>query len=153
MPDTLSGMTFGRSIAYSVGLLVLAGCGGNGNPPTTPPPVPQTSTLTGTASTSDAGGCSSPGHTLATGTGSISLTVTQASAARIKLQVCHVAQTDHTQCTVPPFASLAVGESLTATLKGGRDQVVTIYPDACGSPGNPPASTVTYTVSATYPGG
>jgi hypothetical protein len=88
---------------------------------------------------------------LATGNGSITLTVTQASAARVKIQICHVAQSDHTQCTVPPFASLAVGESVTAALRGGRDQSVSVYPEACGSGGNPPASNVTYTVTATYP--
>ena len=145
-------MTLQCRIAF-LSLIALGGCGGSDSPPTTQPPGPRTSTLTGSASTNGTGGCSSSGHTLATGAGSLTLTVSQASNARVKVQVCHVAQTDHTQCTVPPFASLAVGESLTATLKGGRDQVVTIYPEACGGPGNPPAATVTYTVSATYPGG
>ena len=122
-------------------------------PGPTTPPGPQTTTLTGSASTDGAGGCSTPGHRLATAAGSITLTVTQASAARVKLQVCDVTQTDHTQCTVPPFAAVAVGESLTATIRGGRDQSVSVYPEACGSPGTPPASSVTYTVSAAYPGG
>ena len=118
------------------------------------PTGPQTTTLSGTASTNGSGGCSASGHPLVTGTGSITLTVTQASAARIKVQVCSPAAVNHAaECTVAPFASLAVGESVTAALKGGRDQVVTVFPDACGSPGSPPASTVTYAVTATYPGG
>ncbi len=134
---------------------LIAGCGGSGGGGTpTAPPGPQTATLTGTASTNGTGGCSASGHPLATGTGSITLTVTQASAARIKVQVCSPTAVNHaTECTVAPFASLAVGESVTATLKGGRNQVVTVYPEACGSPGSPPASTVTYTVTAAYPGG
>lgn len=146
-------MTFSRWITGWMCAAALAGCGGYDGPPTDPNPGPQTSTLTGTASTDAAGGCSTPGHRLTTGAGSITLTVAQASAARVKLQVCDVTQTDHTQCTVPPFAAVAVGESVTATIRGGRDQSVSVYPEACGSPGSPPATSITYTVSATYPGG
>jgi hypothetical protein len=71
----------------------------------------------------------------------------------VKLQVCDVAQTDHSLCTVPPFLSVAVGASVTAPIKGGRDQSVSVYPDECGSSGNPSASSVNYTITATYPGG
>jgi hypothetical protein len=78
--------------------------------------------------------------------------LTQASAARVAVQVCHPTAQNHAlECTVPPFRALAVGESLTATLRGGRAQVVTIYPDGCGSPSSSPAS-VTYTITVTFPG-
>jgi microcystin-dependent protein len=130
-------------------------CGGGGGGPTTPtaPAGPQSSTLSGNASTNGTGGCSSGGHALSTGNGTITVTVSQASAPRIKLQICHPTAVNHaTECTVPPFASLAVGEAASATLKGGRSQVVTVYPEACGSAGGS-ASSVTYTIIVTYPGG
>ena len=89
-----------------------------------------------------------------TGSGTITVAVSQASASRIKVQVCAPTAVDHAnECTIPPFASLAVGESANGTLKGGRSQTVTVFPDGCGSPGNPPAASVTYTIAVTYPGG
>lgn len=133
----------------------LAGCGGGGGggTPTGPPPGPRTSAFSGTASTNGTGGCSPGAHTVLTGAGSITVAVTQASAPRIKLQICHPTAVNHaTECTVPPFASIAVGESVTATLKGGSNQSVAVFPEGCGSPGNPPASSVTYSISVTYPG-
>lgn len=133
----------------------MASCGG-GSSPTTPstPAGPQTTAFSGTATTNGTGGCGGNSHTLATGTGQITVGVTQASAPRIKVQVCHPTAANHnTDCTVPPFATIAPGQPVAATLKGGRDQVVTVFPEACGAAGNPPASTVTYTISVTYPAG
>jgi hypothetical protein len=70
----------------------------------------------------------------------------------VSVQVCHPTAQNHAlECTVPPFARLSVGESLTATLRGGRAQVVTIFPDGCGAPGAA-AATITYTVTVTFPG-
>lgn len=136
-------------------LLMVAACGGgSSNATPTAPSGPQTASFSGTASTTDAGGCSSAGHTITAGSGTLTIVVGQASASRIKLQVCAPTAVDHAnECTIPPFASLAVGESISRTLKGGRTQAITVYPDACGSSGNPPASTVTYTIAVTYPGG
>ena len=150
-------MSITRVASLTVPVFLLAACGGSGGGnPTGPstPSGPQSSTLSGSASTNGTGGCSPGSHTLRTGAGTITLNVTQASAARVKLQVCHPSAVNHaTECTLPPFASVGVGEAVSATLKGGRDQVVAVFPDGCGSPGNPPASSITYTVSVTYPGG
>ena len=139
--------------AGALGLAAACGGGGGATPPTAPG-TPQSSTLSGTASINGTGGCSSSGHPLSTGAGTITVTVTQANAARVKIQVCAPGAVNHAaECTVAPFASLAVGESVSATLKGGRSQVVTVFPEGCGSAGNPAATTITYTVTATYPGG
>lgn len=143
-------------------LIVVVGCSGSKTPTATKPPVtpppgptgPQTLTFSGTASTTDAGGCSSPGHTISAAAGSITVTHTQSSAARLKVQVCDPAAQDHRNgCTIPPFASLAVGESAMADRKGASAQVVTVYPQACGSPGNPPAESLTYTVTVAFTAG
>jgi hypothetical protein len=147
-----------RSLAVmSLAVLVVAGCGGGGgggNTPTGPPPGPQTNSFSGTASTTGTGSCTPGAHTVATGAGAITIAVAQASAPSVKLQVCHTGVVNHaTECTVPPFVTVAVGGNITATLKGGTNQVVTVFPEGCGSAGNPPASTVTYTISVTYPPG
>lgn len=150
-------MSITRLASLTVPLSFLVACGGSGGgTPTGPstPSGPQSSTLSGSASTNGSGGCSPGSHTLQTGAGTITINVTQASAPRVKLQVCHPAAVNHaTECTLPPFASVAVGEAVSATLKGGRDQVVAVFPDGCGSPGTPPASSITYSVSVAYPGG
>jgi len=49
--------------------------------------------------------------------------------------------------------AVGVGESTSGTLKGGRAQVVSVFTEACGTPGNPPADSITYTIAVTYPGG
>ena len=151
-------MSITRLASLTVPLILVVACGGSGGggSPTGPPGAsgPQSSTLSGSASTNGTGGCSPGSHTLSTGVGTMTITVIQASAARVKLQVCHPAAVNHaTECTLPPFASVAIGEAVSATLKGGPNQVVGVFPDACGSPGNPPASSITYSVSVTYPGG
>ncbi len=118
------------------------------------PSGPQTTSFTGTASINGTGGCGGNAHTLSTGAGEITVSVTQASAPRVKVQVCHPTAANHnTDCTVPPFATISPGQPVVATLKGGRVQVVTIFPEACGAPGTPEATTVTYTIAVTYPAG
>jgi hypothetical protein len=142
-----------RRIVSALIVLVVGGCGGGSNSTPTGPSGPQSTTVSGTASTNDTGGCSGPGHPLQTGAGDITVTAVQSNAARIKVQVCHPTAANHnTDCTVPPFASLAIGEGVTATLKGGSAQTVTVFPEACGAPGSPPASSINYTIRINYPG-
>jgi hypothetical protein len=145
-----------------VATMVAAGCGGGGSPSTTPLPSPTptptptpggtiTGTFTGTARYR-AGGCSSSGHDLSVGEGTIAVTLVQATAASVQLQVCHPTAVNHaTECTIPPFASLMVGATVSATLRGGRAQTVTVYPDPCGRPGTFPDTEVTYTINVAYP--
>ena len=138
------------------GLLVmalLAGCGGGGGPTTTTPSGTTTTTFMGTSSVGATGGCSSPSrHDFSAGEGTIQVTLVQASAGAAGVQVCHPTAANHnTDCTIPPFASVALGGSVSAVLKGGRSQTVTIYPDSCGRAGSFPAAQLSYTVSVTYP--
>lgn len=143
-------------------MALLSGCGGGsgGAGPTTPTPAPApgsggttTSTFTGTSSYNGGGGCSSPSrHDLSAGEGTIEVTLVQASASAARVQVCHPTAANHnTDCTIPPFASVALGGSVSAVLKGGRSQTVTVYPDACGRAGTFPAAQLSYTVSVAYP--
>jgi hypothetical protein len=107
----------------------------------------------GTAQISATGGCSNAGHAFDTGEGSLSITLVQSSGnEQVAVQVCHPTATDHaTQCTVPPFHRIAVGMTLRATVKGGRAQVLTVYPGACGVGGTPMAASVMYTVRLEHP--
>ena len=138
-----------------VPLALVLGCGRTPETPVspTPPAGPQTATFSGTASISAAGGCSSPGHTVSAGEGTITVALTQGSAASVAVQVCHPGAVDHArECSVPPFASLAVGASLSAPLRGGRSQTVTVYPDGCGRAGPVVPTSVTYSISVSFPG-
>ena len=83
----------------------------------------------------------------------MTVTLVQSSAAKVAMQVCHPSAVNHAlECTVPPFAVVAVGSAVTAPLMGGAAQVITIFPEACGQPGTPAATTITYTIRADYPG-
>jgi len=53
---------------------------------------------------------------------------------------------------IPPFVTLAVGQSTSAAIKGGREQVVTILPEGCGAPNTPLSDPISYTVSVEHPG-
>ena len=151
--------TISRLIAAA--LFASVACGGGGGGPTTPPtPAPNpgtggstSSTFSGTSSYNGAGGCSSPSrHDFSAGEGTVVVTLTQASASAAGIQLCHPTAANHnTDCTIPPFAPVTVGGSVSATLKGGRSQTVTVYPDACGRAGSFPASDLSYTVNVSYP--
>jgi hypothetical protein len=133
---------------------LLAGCGGGGGAgPTTTPGGTTTTTFMGTSSVDATGGCSSPSrHDFSAGEGTIQVTLVQASAGAAGVQVCHPTAANHnTDCTIPPFASVALGGSVSAVLKGGRSQTVTVYPESCGRAGTFPAAQLSYTVNVTYP--
>lgn len=82
----------------------------------------------------------------------VTVTLTQAAAPRLHLQVCAATELNHTNCTIPPFVPLSVGQSVSATVKGGRSQTVTLYPEACGGPDSPPSDPISYAVTVVYPG-
>lgn len=145
-----------RRIASLASVLFLSACGGGGTSPSptpTPAPGPQSRTFTGTAMLSNTGGCGSTGHAITTATGTVTVTLVQSSAPQVAVQVCSPTAVNHaTECTVPPFARVAVGSSTSATIKGGAAQVITVFPEGCGQPGTPSAVTVTYTIRADFPG-
>jgi hypothetical protein len=69
----------------------------------------------------------------------------------VAVQVCHPTAVNHdTECTVPPFHRIDVGRTLGGTIKGGRDQVLSVYPRDCRIPGAA-AITIDYTVSVEHP--
>jgi hypothetical protein len=112
-----------------------------------------TETFSGRAQLSAAGGCSSPGHAFNSGEGTLAITLIQSSDnTQVAVQVCHPTATNHdTQCTVPPFHRILVGNTLRATLMGGRAQVLTVYPSGCGRPGPATAADISYTVTVEHP--
>lgn len=123
----------------------ITGCGGAA--PTSPAPTgPMVETFSGMAQIDAAGGCSGSGHAFSTGEGEVSVTLVQTSGnVPVAVQICHPTALNHAlECTIPPFAQLVVGASLRATVRGGRSQVLTIFPSGCGQPGNPKAATVSY---------
>lgn len=132
---------------------VLASCGG-GSPPTSPPPSGGTRTdaFSGTGTVNTGGGCSPGSHAFTTaGTGTIVVQVAQSSLPSIGIQICHPGAVNHsTECTVPPWATIAANGTLSATIKGARAQTISISPAGCDTT-TVTAATVTYTVNVTYP--
>jgi hypothetical protein len=137
-------------------MLLLYGCGGGGGGTavTTPSAGPQTTTFMGSARTAANGGCSgnTTSHVVNSGEGTLTVTLTQAGAARMQLQVCATTELDHRNCTVPPFVLLPVGQSVSAAVKGGRSQAVTLFTEGCGAAGATPTDPITYSVSVVHPG-
>lgn len=141
--------------ALTIALLYpgLCACGGGGSVSPTDP-GPRTATFSGMTRIANNGVCSSLGgrHEFDAGAGTVTVTLTMAAAPRLQLQVCASSEVNHTNCTIPPFVSLPVGQSVSATLKGGRTQTVTLYPENCGAPDSPPGDPISYTVTVAYPG-
>lgn len=144
-----------RAVALAALTAALAGCGGGGTTPTSPPPSggTRTETFSGTSHAPAGGGCSgATAHQINTaGSGQLVITVTQASLSHVGVQVCHPGAVNHAlECTVPPFAVIAAGGTLTASIKGARIQSFAVYPAGCDS-GTATGPTVNYTISVTYP--
>lgn len=143
------------AFALAAGVAV-ASCGGGSATPTASTPVgPQTTAFSGSSRVADNGGCSSlvASHAFSAGEGTLTVTLTQAAAPRMMIQVCAPTAVTHaTECSIPPFAVLAVGQSVTGTVKLGRSQVVVVYPDGCGGPGATPTAPISYSVSVVHPG-
>lgn len=133
-------------------VFLLSGCGGGGSTPATPSAGPRTTTFTGSARTAANGGCAGNGHLVDAGQGTITVTLTQAGAPRMQLQVCSTSEADHRNCTVPPFVVLPVGQSVTAAIKGARPQSVTVFTEGCGGPTATPTDAISYSISVVHPG-
>jgi hypothetical protein len=110
----------------------------------------RTESFSGTGQLDGSGGCSSAGHRFTTGQGNLAITLVTSTGPTVAVQVCHPTAMNHdSECTVPPFQRIDVGQTLSATVKGGRDQVLSVYPPGCGTPGTP--ATIDYTVSVEHP--
>ncbi|HEY5906577.1 MAG TPA: hypothetical protein VIZ31_00960, partial [Vicinamibacteria bacterium] len=122
--------------------------------PAAPSGGPASITFMGTTQTGANGGCigNAVSHQIAAGEGTVTVTLVQASESPMKLQICHPSAVNHAlECTVPPFVPIAVGQSVSATLRGGRAQIVTVFPAECGGPTAPPGPVVSYTITVVYP--
>jgi hypothetical protein len=134
--------------------LLAAGCGGsNGTETPTQPTGSVIETFTGTTQMTTATSCSNSGHPFSTGDGEIVITIAQASdGGPLAVQVCHPTAVNHAnECTVPPFARVAVGGTHRATLRGGRSQVLVLYPASCGAPNAAPTGVINYTAMLEHP--
>lgn len=147
-------MKHSNRFAAVVFTLSLSACGGGGSGPSTTDTGPRTATFMGSTRIAPNGVCSSsgPSHVLDAGQGTLTVTLTQAGEPRLKLQICATTELDHRNCTVPPFLVLPVGQSVTATVKGGRAQSVVLYPESCGGPTATPTDLITYSISVVHPG-
>lgn len=132
-------------------LCTLAGCGGGSEPPAAPT-GPRTETFTGTTQIVS-GVCSGNTHAFDTGEGSLTVTLVQSTDnVPLAAQVCHPTAVNHAQeCTIPPFAMVEVGASVSAPLKGGRAQALVMYPAGCGG-NQAPTPPISYTVRVVHPG-
>lgn len=134
--------------------LTAAGCGGsNGTETPSQPTGSVIETFTGTTQMTTATSCSNAGHPFSSGDGEIVITIAQASSGGpLAVQVCHPTAVNHAnECTVPPFVRVATGGTHRATLKGGRSQVLVIYPPGCGAPDAAPTGIINYTVMVEHP--
>ena len=143
-----------NQFSAAVFMLSLSACGGGGSGPTAADTAPRMVTFMGSARIATNGVCSSssPGHVVDAGPGTLTVTLTQAGEPRMKLQVCAAGEADHRNCTVPPFSVLPVGQSVTATIKGGRSQSIVLYPESCGGSDAPPTDLISYSISVVHPG-
>jgi hypothetical protein len=157
--DAVNWRTGAAGIAV-VALVALVSCGGGGPTAASGPSGgagsggSRTSTFSGTTRISDLGTCSGERHTFDAGEGTVAVTLVQSSAGPLKAEVCPTASTNHAlDCAIPPFAVVAPGQTLSAPLKGGRSQFLTIFPEGCGAPGTPaPTPPITYSVTVVFPG-
>jgi hypothetical protein len=107
----------------------------------------------GTARITESGGCSGETHAFQTGEGVVVITLVQSTGSvAMAAQLCDPAADNHeVDCTIPPFARIGVGQTASATIKGGRSQTLTLYPAGCGTPAPEPTAPLAYTVSVVHP--
>lgn len=141
---------------FCVGLCACSGgAGGTGPASANPADMgPRTAMFSGLTRIANNGACSSLSarHEIDAGAGTVTVTLTQAGAPRLQLQVCALNELNHNNCTIPPFATLPLGQSVSALVKGGRSQAVTLYPEGCGGADATPGDPIAYSVTVVYPG-
>ena len=130
-------------------------CGSGSAAPTAPPAAGSgTETFTGSTRITETGGCSSDrGHAFETGEGVLSIMLVESTGSvGVATQLCDpVADNHEVDCTIPPFARIGVGQTVSATVKGGRFQTLTVYPAGCGTSASEPTAPLTYTVRVVHP--
>lgn len=130
------------------------GCGGASRSASAPTATGSgTETFTGATQITESGVCTGARHAFETGEGVVGITLVQSSGGvSLAAQLCDpVADNHEVDCTIPPFARIDVGQTVTATLKGGRFQTLTLYPGGCGTPASTPTALLAYTVTVVHP--
>ena len=140
-----------RAAAAALVMAALATCGGG--PPASPQPGgTRTDTFSGTGTVNTGGGCSPGSHAFNTaGAGTITVQVVQSNLPNVGIQICHPGALNHaTDCTVPPWTTIAANGTLTATIRGARAQTISVTAAGCDTT-TVTAATLNYTVNVTYP--
>jgi hypothetical protein len=124
-----------------------AGCGGGG---TSGPDGVETQTFTGSTSAQAAGSCTGDTHRFNAGDGTVSVTLAGTSTGdALTAEICPGASTSN-DCTLSR-RRIDIGQTLSATRRGGVSQVLSLLPLTCGAGGPPPAGPIDYTATVTYP--
>ena len=140
-----------RAASAALVTAALATCGG-GTPGGPQPGGTRTDTFSGTGTVNTGGGCSPGSHGFNTaGSGTIVIQVAQSNLPNVGIQICHPGALNHaTECTVPPWTTIAANGSLTATIRGARAQTISVTAAGCDTT-TVTAATLNYTVNVTYP--
>lgn len=140
-----------RAASAALVTAALATCGG-GTPGGPQPGGTRTDTFSGTGTVNTGGGCSPGSHGFNTaGSGTIVIQVVQSNLPNVGIQICHPGALNHaTDCTVPPWTTIAAGGTLTAAIRGARAQTISVTPAGCDTT-TVTAATLAYTVNVTYP--
>lgn len=143
-----------RRPAVIVAAVVLGAAACGGGTPTEPAPEggTVTATLTGTARASNATSCGGDSLAIDAGSGEVAVTLVQTTPSTpLIVQLCAPTATNHaTDCSINR-TTIAVGETRTGTVRGGRSQLLALNPADCASGQPPQFPSIAYTVSVRYP--
>jgi hypothetical protein len=130
------------------------GC--NGNTASSPAPAPKVDEFIGRVQAIGTG-CGGDSHPFTPAGGSISVTLLQVTPpSSLIVMICPpipggAPLPPRTDCTIPgpgPEGPIDVGQTITATRRGGAEQVVSFFPLPCGLPS---VGAYDFTARVTYP--
>lgn len=103
----------------------------------------------GTTRATGPSSCSSDSHDFQASDGLVTVNLVQTTGGTaLVVQVC-AGGIDDNNCTINQ-TPIAVGQTLSATRKGGASQNLKLLPLNCGGGGPPPATAIDYTVTVSY---
>jgi len=132
-------------------VLVFGACGpGYGGSPTAPPPPTlRTWNVAGTSQATGPQSCSGSSHDFMAAAGAITVTlVSTTGGVGMSVEVCAGGIDDHA-CSIN-LVPIAVGQTITGTLRGDAGQILKFNTANCGGGGPAPTNPVVYTATVTY---